>query len=176
MSQITTTYETEQLAIAIAEDKARGIGCPVSAEDLRILADVSRSGCEVTLHITDRTFESVLADIKGLRDYHWNKGALIPDGRRLHSDDASLSRITASITAGNELASNNGPFSMEWGLKGDDNIVVDLPTLKQLGLLLFQHIQAVRSRYGILRGMISETSTTEQLDAVAAIMQEGWPP
>lgn len=125
---------------------------------------------------TPWTANSLIDEIKSLRDYHWNKGALLHDGGRLQSDVESRANLTGAIAAGNELSAAGQPFSIQWSLGAGQFLSLDLPTLKQLGLLQFQHIQAAQNRYGTLRGMISETSTTEQLDAVAAIMHEGWPP
>lgn len=124
---------------------------------------------------TPWTAQQLIAEIKALRADHESKGALLPDGRRLQTDPFSITKILGLIKVGELQIAAGQPFSVRWNLGNGEVLVMDLPAVISNGLLQFEHVRRTNERYGDLRGMIQPNSTQEQLNAVAAQMQLGWP-
>ena len=123
----------------------------------------------------DWTPDMLLRELKQRRDTEWLKGALLPTGLRLQTDSESVTNLQGAISAGIAITAMQQPFSITWSLGGGQFVELDLATLQQLGLLQFQHIQTVQSRYAVLYQLISPESSAEDLRSVADQFETGWP-
>lgn len=150
---------------------------------------------EVTSTYRPWTVEEIIEQAKTARDYHWTKGALIPNGLRVQTDTESVSNLLGAIAYGQSyelragyIASGSqddfqtwldnggaplkGVYKIKWNLGGGQTVELGLSDLQLIGFAQGEHIQAVQERYALIRGLISNG---EDLETVHNLIQTGWP-
>lgn len=127
---------------------------------------------EVTETPRPYTLEEAIQLLKARRDVAWNAGALLPGGLRIQTDSESQNNLLGAIKAGEMAAALQQPFEIRWSLGGGQFVPLNLAGLQSVGLVLFQHRQAVMSRYEELYTAISAAA---DIDSALDQINEGWP-